>query len=198
MSGSATLEKDEMDPSITVRLERPADIAQIRSITTAAFSASQFGHNGEAELIERLRRSCAPFVSLVAEVFGQLSGHVLFTPVTLEDDEVTQGMGLGPISVLPGFQRQGIGARLIESGLNLLDADRHEFVVVLGDPGFYGRFGFRPARLFGITCEFDFAPADAFQVRWLRSAGTLRRSGRVRYHPAFSQMKSGAQPDEEG
>ena len=130
----------------------------IRRITVEAFSGSELGHNGEAELIELLRSRCRQMLSLVA-LRGEPVGHILFTPVSIHSAHgQLQGMGLGPLSVLPNYQRQGIGSQLIVSGLERLRARGIPFVTVVGHPDYYTRFGFEPASEFGITHGFKGLP----------------------------------------
>jgi len=73
-------------------------------------------------------------------------------------------MGLGPMAVLPEFQRQGIGSRLIRAGLNPIERAKYPFVIVLGHPTHYPRFGFVPASRHGIKCEYENAPDEAFMI----------------------------------
>lgn len=172
----------------SIRVERPGDYPQIRELTIAAFSASPYGHHGEAELIERLRADCPEILSLVAECAGMIVGQALFSPVQIEGAELTGvGMGLGPIAVLPQFQRQRIGSRLIEKGLTLLGERNAPFVCVLGDPHYYGRFGFEPALRFGVYCEFGGAEDGAFQMLWLKARPTVLQRSLAKYRPEFSE-----------
>jgi predicted N-acetyltransferase YhbS len=168
-----------------VRPEYPADVARIRAIAETAFAASAFGHHGEADLIERLRAGCSEILSLVAECEGEVVGHVLFSPVAIHCDDgrgggaTCTGMGLGPLAVLPEYQRRGIGSRLVEEGLARLRQRDCPFVCVLGDPTFYGRLGFQPAAPLGILCEFGGADDGAFQIRRLGRSPTDSMSRRL-------------------
>lgn len=175
------------DPQL--RLERPDDFARIRAVTLAAFSASAHGHHGEAALVERLRANCSQTLSLVAESEGQLVGHALFSPVSIEGcDALAGGMGLGPVSVLPGFQRRGIGSHLIREGLAVLRARNTPYVCVLGDPAFYGRFGFEPADQCGVYSEFGGASDGAFRILWLVDRPPSLAREWVKYRPEFSEL----------
>ena len=172
-----------------IRCEQPDDASRIRDVTARAFSESEFGHHGEADLVERLRGSCDDFVSLVAEEAGEVVGHVLFTPVVIEGEgRSVSGMGLGPLSVLPQWQRQGIGTRLVEEGLRTLGCRDCLFVVVLGDPEYYVRFGFLPAEEFGVRSEFPGIPDGAFRVAVIASADGDVPAGIAKYRPEFSQL----------
>jgi putative acetyltransferase len=175
--------------AVLLRPESSADAAQIGAVTEAAFASSEFGHHGEASLIEHLRRSGCELLSLLAECDGKVVGHMLFSPVVLESEgESIIGMGLGPLSVLPEFQRRGIGSRLVERGLAML-ADRGcPFVCLLGDPAFYARFGFRPATESNIVSEFTGPEDDAFQIVSLKGRPADLQSGLVKYRPEFSDV----------
>jgi len=176
--------------SVQVRLECPDDFAQISAVTEAAFSASAYGHHGEAALIERLRANCSQILSLVAECESQIVGHALFSPVAIEGcDAIAGGMGLGPVSVLPQFQRCDIGSRLIREGLALLRKRATPFVCVLGDPAFYGRVGFEPASRFGVCSEFGGASDGAFQIVWLIDRPLRFKRALLKYCPEFSQLE---------
>jgi putative acetyltransferase len=114
---------------ITFRTEEPEDLAAIREVHLEAFDPSR----NEAALVDLLREAGKAPISLVALLDGQLAGHVLFSPVTIDPAPpgTLRGLGLAPIGVLPAFQRQGVGTQLIEQGL--LDCERggYDFVVVL-------------------------------------------------------------------
>jgi putative acetyltransferase len=122
-------------------------------------------------------------LSLVATLNGRIVGHVLYTAVSI--DEVT-GAGLGPMAVLPDHQRQGIGVRLAEAGNQRLGVAGCPFVVVVGHPGYYPRFGFRPASARRITCEWDL-PDDVFMLLVLDEARMRGVSGLARYRLEFSE-----------
>ena len=129
-----------------VRRERPEDVAAIAHVNDAAF-----GQPDESRIIEAVRDAGHPAISLVATPTGSVVGHILFTPVDLESSgpPVTV-FGLGPMAVLPAWQRRGIGSRLVESGLRECSDRGCTAVVVVGHPQFYPRFGFRPARGLGL------------------------------------------------
>lgn len=166
----------------TVRLERAADTAQVRVVHERAF-----GRPDEANLVEVLRDS-AGAVSLVALVDGRAVGHLLFTPVTVDGvAPAGSGTGLAPLAVLPEHQRQGIGSALVRAGLDVCRSLGHTFAVVLGHPEYYPRFGFVPASVRGLGCEFD-VPAEAFMVLELRSGALDGARGVVHYRPEFADV----------
>jgi putative acetyltransferase len=165
------------------REETPRDVGQVRMINIAAFEQPD-----EADLVDALRARCPEVVSLVAELDGRVVGHILFSPVTLPDGEHTlQGMGLAPMAVLPEHQRDGIGARLVEEGIARLERSGCPFVIVLGHPGYYPRYGFERASAYGISCQWD-VPDEAFMVRILDPAAMASAAGVARYRPEFDAV----------
>lgn len=161
-----------------VRAEAPADLDGVRAVTAEAFAASELGHNGEADAIDAVRAAHpSDIVSLVADSDGAVVGHILFSPVTVGD---SRGMGLGPMAVAPAFQNQRVGAALVRAGLRTLRDGGCPFVVVLGHPNYYPRFGFRPAKARSLSCEFDAVDDDAFMVL---SLGGALPEGVARYVP---------------
>lgn len=124
-----------------IRREVPADSAAIADVITAAFAEAEHSDGTEARIVERLRADGDLSLSLVAIVDSQLVGHVGFSPVAIDGADEAW-FGLGPVSVHPQHQRRGIGAVLIREGLALLRLREAQGCVVLGDPGYYERFGF--------------------------------------------------------
>ena len=174
-----------------IRPETPNDVADIHRVVELAFSHSEFGYHGEAELVDTLRGACPRALSLVAEVKGSVVGHALFTTATLDDGkgEPSGGMGLAPVSVLPDFQQQGIGSRLIREGLQRLQARGVPFVLVLGHPSYYPRFGFLQAAKLGVHCDFPGVPDDHFMIHPMGDDPS-GLSGLAHYHDAFYPMDS--------
>jgi putative acetyltransferase len=127
---------------VIIRNEKKSDIEVISEITTAAFENCPHGNHTEQYIINALRAANALAVSLVAEVEGRVVGHIAFSPVTISGHSC-DWYGLGPVSVLPDYQKQGIGKSLINEGLRLLRASGAKGCVLVGDPGYYERFGFR-------------------------------------------------------
>jgi putative acetyltransferase len=127
---------------IVIRHETAADVSAIAEVTVAAFKTLAISNHTEQFIIAALRAANALTVSLVAELNGRVVGHVAFSPVTISDG--TQNWyGLGPVSVLPEYQRQGIGKALIQNGLSILRGLNAQGCCLVGDPEYYKRFGFR-------------------------------------------------------
>lgn len=130
------------DPeSIEIRPERAGDETAIRRLTDAAFAAVPYSDGTEGMIVDALRADGDLALSLVAVVDDETVGHVAFSPVTV--GETSAGwLALGPVSVAPRLQRQGVGAALIREGLARIAADGAHGCVLVGDPAYYGRFGF--------------------------------------------------------
>jgi len=125
-----------------IRSETNNDIEAITEVTIAAFKNLQISNQTEQFIIHALRKANVLTVSLVAEIESQVVGHIAFSPVTISDGS-KNWYGLGPISVMPNFQKQGIGKSLVNEGLSLLKAQGSEGCMLVGDPGYYQRFGFK-------------------------------------------------------
>jgi putative acetyltransferase len=162
---------------VVVRDEAPADIAVIDEITRAAFAGKTFSDQTEHFVIRDLRAAGALTLSLVAEVEGEVVGHVAFSPVEISDGS-RDWYGLGPIAVRPGLQGRGIGSALILAGLERLNELGARGCILLGDPGYYGRFGFanRPELV------YEGVPPEYFMALGF---GGDQPHGTVMYHPAF-------------
>ena len=166
-----------------IRDERPGDEPAIFAVNEAAFRQPD-----EARLVDALRSAGAIVVSLVAEIDGELVGHILFSEVTLEPPRpVADMVGLAPVAVAPGRQGGGIGGALIEEGLRRCGKLGYGATVLLGHPSYYPRFGFLPAHRFGLSCEFP-SPPEAFMAIELAPGGLEGEPALVRYHPAFSAV----------
>ncbi len=166
-----------MCPEITLRDETESDFAAIRDVTEAAFRTLAISGHTEQFIIEALRTAGALTISLVATLNGTVVGHLAFSPVTMSDG--TPGWyGLGPVSVLPAYQRQGIGKALIAEGLARLKALAANGCCLVGHPGYYGRFGFEnPSGL-----ALDGVPPEVFFA--LAFNGRMPQ-GTVAFHEAF-------------
>ena len=148
-----------MNPKIAIRSETCADVDAITEVTAAAFKSLAISGHTEQFVITALRAAKALTVSLVAELDGRVIGHIAFSPVIMSDG-TPDWYGLGPVSVLPEYQRQGIGKALIHEGLSRLKALNAKGCCLVGHPNYYRKFGFQNApelALEGVPPEFFFA-----------------------------------------
>ncbi len=160
-----------------IRPEQAHDIDAIRTLTETAFKTPPHADGTEHIIIDRLRAAGALTLSLVAGADGVVVGHVAFSPVTVSDGS-TDWYGLGPISVDPTRQREGIGSKLVREGLAQLQALGASGCVLLGNPAYYGRFGFAVDP----KLTLDGVPPEYF----MRVAfSPVYGGGTVSYHPGF-------------
>jgi putative acetyltransferase len=125
-----------------IREETESDVEVIADVTRAAFEHHPISNQTEQFIISALRAAHALTISLVAEVDGKVVGHIAFSPITIADGS-KDWYGLGPISVLPEYQRRGLGKSLMQAGLSRLKALGAKGCVLVGDPNYYERFGFK-------------------------------------------------------
>lgn len=162
-----------------IRAENARDLDGIHSVNVAAFPTAD-----EADLVDRLRSNGTLSVSLVAENDGVIVGHVAFSPVTVETSTSTgSGVGLAPVAVSPAHQRTGIVGRLIRLGLEQCRQAGYAYVVVLGDPAYYRRFGFETAAAKGLVNEYG--AHDEFMVLELIEGSLRSVRGLVKYGAEF-------------
>ena len=165
---------------LSIRPELPTDTAGIHSLTEAAFRTAPYSSHTEHHIVDALRERGELSISLVAEDVGQLVGHVALSPVNVQDG--SQGwFGLGPISVLPEQQGRGVGTALMQAAIEALRAQGARGCVLLGEPGYYGRFGFRAVP----DLVLPGVPAEYFQALCLQPP---MAQGEVRYSPAFDAV----------
>jgi len=160
-----------------IRNEKASDSKAISDITIAAFTNHPYSQNTEQFIINALREANALAVSLVAVIEGRVVGHIAFSPVSISDQS-SDWYGIGPVSVLPDCQKQGIGKALIQEGLSLLRSRGAKGCMLVGDPNYYKRFGFRNVPdliLEGVPQEYFLA----------LPFGGNRASGVVAFHEAF-------------
>lgn len=164
---------------MTIRPETTADFASIRHVTKQAF-----GRPLEADIIDALRGNDRVILSLVAIHENQVAGHILFFPMSIQGEQLHPAIGLGPMAVLPQYQKQGLGSALILEGLKQLQQQQHSGVIVLGHAEFYPRFGFVPASSYGIKTDYD-VPDDVFMAHELHPGALAGKSGTVIYSEEF-------------
>lgn len=168
----------------SIRKERPGDQGAVFHVNKTAF-----GREDEAWLVDRLReRDDIKLISLVAELRGEIIGHILFSPVTIQDENrMWKAVALGPMAILPPFQNQGFGSELVWAGLEACVTSGHTVVFVLGHPNYYPRFGFVKAQTRGCRWEHN-APPEAFMIIELVSGALAGRGGVVKYLPEFTDV----------
>jgi len=161
-----------------IRNEKDSDIEAIFEVTRLAFENHPISRQTEQFIVNALRAAGALTISLVAEIDGTVVGHIAFSPLTVSDGS-GNWYGLGPISVLPAFQRQGIGKALVRKGLSQLKSLGAEGCMLVGPPEYYNRFGFQSVP--GLTMEHvpqEFCLALAF--------GPKLPQGTAAHHEAFA------------
>lgn len=175
-----------MSDETGIRAATAADADVVDAIIRAAFAGTDFGHQGEAELVRMIDEDGDTLVSLVAERDGAIVGHVLFSRMNIEaDDAVLSGAGLAPVSVVPELQGQGIGDALIRAGLDLLREQGIEIGFVLGHEAYYPRFGYSPDLAARFASPFA---GPHFMAMMLDSGAAWPLGGRADYAPAFGRM----------
>ncbi len=174
-----------LPPGVIIAEERPRDRDGVGKVNRASF-----GGEDEAIAVDRLRERCPDILSLVARKGDEVIGHVLFSPARIlqDDGHELNGMGLAPLAVMPAYQGRGIGSALCQAGMARMAAEGHPFVVVLGHPDYYPRFGFERASLHGIRCAFENVPDEAFMVCILNPERMKRVSGVAYYRPEFDEI----------
>ena len=161
-----------------VRQEKREDIIAIHELTKEAFKPMPYSNGSEAPIVDQLRKDADLTVSLVAEHENQILGHIAFSPVTLNGN--TGWFGLGPVSVHPSRQKQGVGSQLINEGLKKIKQQGALGCVLIGNPAYYERFGFQS------DGNLEYHDTPLAYVQWL-SFGKEKASGVLKYAPAFER-----------
>lgn len=168
---------------IEIRPEQPSDIKEIRNINNLAFEQPE-----EGLIIDKLRNNCDEILSFVVVINKKIVGHILFSSVVLEGtSKKVHGIGLAPMAVLPEFQRQGIGSKLVTEGIKTIKNSGCPFIIVLGHEKYYPRFGFERASKYDIKCQWEGVPDDAFMVMVLNKNKIKGISGVARYRDEFNE-----------
>ena len=177
-----------MKPEITIRRETGADVDAITDVTIAAFKTLEISNHTEQYIIKALRAAKALTISLVAELDARVIGHIAFSPVTISDG-TSSWYGLGPFSVLPEYQRLGIGKALIQEGLSRLRDINARGCCLVGHPEYYRQFGFINTR----ELVFENVPQEVFFA--LSFDGSIPQ-GSVTFHDGFkADGQQGAEGD---
>jgi putative acetyltransferase len=163
---------------VIIRTEAKTDWSMIRQVNESAFGAAE-----EADLVAALREEGTVLLSLVGEVNGRIVGHVLFSRMSIETPNGSvAAVALAPMAVVPEYQRQGIGGKLIRYGLDRLRAAGERIVIVVGHPSYYPRFGFSAALARSLLTPF---PPEAIMALELSPGALDQVEGHVRYSRAF-------------
>ncbi len=167
-----------------IRQEKTEDINDIHALNELAFGQPQ-----EADIVDKLRNNCGEdLLSLVAVEKEKIVGHILFSSAVIEGQHgVIKGKGLAPMAVLPEMQRKGIGTQLVKAGIENLRGMGCPFIIVLGHPEYYPRFGFEKASLYGIKCQWEGVPEEAFMILRLDKSAALPVSGLAKYREEFNE-----------
>ena len=179
-----------MRQTVHIRRETPEDYQWVVQLTERAFKNRPFSNGNEGKLVARLRHA-PTFIgrlSLVAEIKGLVVGHILFTPIRIENgSQQFESLALAPVSVLPEFQDQGIGSRLILTGHLIARDLAFESIIVLGHPEYYSRFGYQPASHWNIKAPFYLPSDDVFNAFELTEGSLAGVAGTVIYPSEFVQ-----------
>ena len=170
---------------ILIRHEQPSDYSQIFSVHKLAFNRTD-----EADLVNSLRRSdqFIPKLSLVAELNGEIIGHIVYTKIEIhQGQERFESIALAPLSVRPDFQKSGVGSKLIRTSLSLAAELNYSSVIVLGHEHYYPKFGFIATERWGIKTSFD-VPASFLMGLELQPGSLENVSGVITYAPEFSAV----------
>jgi putative acetyltransferase len=176
----ATVRMREVYLLVQILEENPVDVAAIRDLNRRAF-----GQDQEGNIIDALRSNGGCLLSLVALLNDRLVGHIMYSPISVGND--VTGAALGPMAVLPEYQRRGIGSQLVKAGNQKLKDAGCPFVIVVGHPNYYPRFGFTPASAHGITCEWE-VPDNVFMLLVLDQMKMQGVSGLAKYRHEFSTV----------
>ena len=165
-----------------VRREQPQDVPKIREVNKRAFGQEQ-----EASAVDKLRENCNSILSLVALAGNEVVGHILFSPTVIEGKNGRLvGSCLAPLAVLPEYQRRGIGSELVQTGVARIREGGCPYIIVLGHPEYYARFGFEPASRFGISSEWQ-VPDEAFMILMLNRRAMKDISGVAKYREEWAE-----------
>ncbi len=177
-----------MNPKINIRKETSSDYNRVFELTRKAFESLEISDHNEGKLVDKLRKA-PTFIdelSLVAEQEGQIVGHILFTPVIIDNGtQRYHSLILAPVSVLPEFQKMGIGGQLIRAGHQKAIELGFHSAILLGHPEYYPRFGYKPASSWGIKSPIPLPSDDVFMAVELIKGALNKVSGMVVFPPEF-------------
>jgi len=179
-----------MKQEINIRKETPEDYSRVIGLTEKAFESLEISDHNEGKLVDKLRKAPAFIdeLSLVAELNGQVVGHILFTPIVIDNGEQQfHSLVLAPVSVLPEFQKMGIGGQLIRAGHQKAKELGFQSAILLGHPEYYPRFGYKPASTWGIKTHYELPSDDVFMAVELTDGTLTGVSGMVVFPPEFGE-----------
>ena len=179
-----------MNQTITIRKEESFDHNWVIELTEKAFETLEISDHNEGKLVDKLRKA-PTFIeelSLVAEHNGQVVGHILFTPIIIDNGQQQfRSLVLAPVSVLPEFQKRGIGGQLIRAGHQKAIELGFQSVILIGHPEYYPRFGYKPASTWGIKTHYELPSDDVFVAVELIEGALSNVSGMVIFPPEFGE-----------
>lgn len=165
-----------------IRSERKSDFDSVRNVNLAAFETDE-----EANLVEEIRKQAPEMISLVAKSEQQIVGHIMFSPASNKKCPNIKITGLAPMAVLPKYQNQGIGSKLIKAGIRACKKAGYQAIIVLGHPNFYPKFGFSPSIEFDLKAEYN-VPPEVFMVLEIEKDALKNCKGILEYHPVFKML----------
>jgi len=177
-----------MNPNIIIRKENTYDHNWVVELTEKAFETLEISDHNEGRLVDKLRKAptFTEELSLVAELNGQVVGHILFTPIIIDNNpQQFQSLVLAPVSVLPEFQKMGIGGQLICSGHQKAVELGFQSAILIGHPEYYPRFGYKSASTWGIKTHYELPSDDVFMAIELTEGSLSNVSGMVIFPPEF-------------
>jgi putative acetyltransferase len=166
-----------------IREENKNDYDAIKNVNDKAFHQPQ-----EGNIIDKIRNTNTKMLSLVAEIDNKIVGHIFFSSTEIEGyPEIKDGMGLAPMSVIPEYQKQGIGKMLIDEGISILKKLSVPYIIVLGHEHYYPKFGFEKASKYSLKSQWDEVPDEAFMVMILDKERMKDVHGVVRYRDEWNE-----------
>ncbi len=168
-----------------IRREEKKDHTIVYEINRLAF-----GQENESQLIEKIRKGSnfVPELSLIAEIDNKIVGHILFSRIKIVGGSVFESLALAPMAVIPEFQKQGIGGKLIKKGIEKAKELGFDSIIVLGHKEYYPKFGFQRASKWSIECPFE-VPDEAFRAIELTEKAFEGKAGTVQYPEEFMEVE---------
>lgn len=171
--------------NIVIRKEEEKDYKQVYEVNKLAFQ-----QKNESILIEKIRKgeNFIPDLSLVAEIDNRIVGHILFSKIKIVGDSIFESIALAPMAVIPVFQKQGVGSKLIKKGMAKAKELGFDSIIVLGHKDYYPKFGFERASKWNIKCPFK-VPEEAFMAIALTKKALEDKAGTVKYPDEFMEVE---------